>query len=137
MDCVFCQIVAGEIPAGRVYEDERTLAIMDINPLNDGHLLVMPKTHVATLFEIAEDALTAVTLAVQRMALAVRATLQPDGLNLFQANGAAAFQSVPHFHIHVVPRWANDGIGLDWPLKPGDLDHIRAVGARIRAAMGS
>ncbi len=132
MDCVFCGIRDGRIPAVSVYEDDRTLAIMDINPLNDGHTLVLTRTHAETLYELPPDDCRAVLLAARAVALAIRDALRPDGLNLLQANGRAAFQSVPHFHLHLVPRWMNDGKGLDWPLEPGNPDRIREVGAKIR-----
>ena len=103
MDCVFCRIRDGQIPSTRVYEDERTIAFMDINPLNDGHTLVIPRVHAATLFEADEADLQAAIATARRVARAIRETIRPDGLNLLQANGAAAFQSVPHFHFHLVP----------------------------------
>lgn len=132
MDCVFCRIRDGKIPAVTVYEDERTLAIMDINPLNDGHTLVLTRTHAETLYELPPADCRAVLLAAKVVATGIRDALRPDGLNLLQANGPAAFQSVPHFHLHLVPRWTNDGKGLDWPLEPGDADRIRAAAEKIR-----
>ncbi|MFQ5828028.1 MAG: HIT family protein [Candidatus Methylomirabilia bacterium] len=133
MDCVFCKIRDGHIPSYRLYEDERTLAFMDINPLNSGHCLVMTKAHASTLFEVAVEDLTAAMTTARKVALAVREAVRPDGMNLLQANGAAAFQSVPHFHMHLIPRWTNDGKGFDWKLVPGDKDQIMKVGVRIRA----
>lgn len=135
MDCIFCRIRDGQVPAVKVYEDDRTLAIMDINPLNDGHTLVLTRTHAETLYDLPADDCRAVLLAARTVALAIRDALQPDGLNLLQANGRAAFQSVPHFHLHLVPRWANDGKGLDWPLVPGNPDRIREVGEKIRKSL--
>ncbi len=133
MDCVFCKIRDGQIPSYKVHEDERTLAFMDINPLNSGHCLVVTKAHAPTLFEASVEDLAAVMATVKKLARALRDAVQPDGLNLLQANGAAAFQSVPHFHIHLVPRWKNDGKGFDWKLIPGDREEIRKVAERIRA----
>ncbi len=135
MDCVFCKIRDGLIPSVKIYDDDRTFAIMDINPLNEGHLLVIPKAHAATIYEIAEDDLGQSAAVAKRIALAVQRALQPDGLNLWQANGAAAFQSVPHFHLHLVPRWSGDGKGFDWKLVKGDPEKIRAAGLKIRAAL--
>jgi histidine triad (HIT) family protein len=135
MDCVFCKIRDGLIPSTRVYEDERTLAFMDINPLNDGHCLVVTRAHAATLYEADPADLQAAIVTAQRVALAIRAVLQPEGLNVLQANGAAAFQSVPHFHLHLVPRFAGDGKGFDWTLVPGDRDRIQATAERIRGAL--
>lgn len=131
--CVFCKIRDGEIPSVKIDEDERTLTFMDINPLNAGHCLVVTKRHAATLFEADLEDLRAAIATAQRVALAIRKSLQPDGLNLLQANGAAAFQSVPHFHLHLIPRWANDGKGFDWPLVQGDRDTIAKTAERIRA----
>jgi len=133
MECVFCKIRDGQIPSYRVYEDERTLAFMDINPLNSGHCLVVTKAHAPTLFDASVEDLTAAITAVKKVAHAVRKALQPDGMNLVQANGAAAFQSVPHFHIHLIPRWNNDGKGFDWKLTPGDRDQTMKTAERIRA----
>ena len=134
-DCVFCKIRDGQIPSLKIYEDDRTLAFMDIHPLNSGHCLVIPKAHAATLFEVEPDDLQAAIATAQRVALAIREGLGPDGLNMLQANGAAAFQSVPHFHLHLIPRWANDGKGFDWKLMPGDRTQIATIGDRVRAAL--
>ena len=135
MDCVFCKIRDGQIPSAKVYEDERTLVFMDINPLNDGHCLVVTKAHAPTLFEAADADLQAAIATAKRVALALRATLKPDGLNVLQANGPAAFQSVPHFHLHLIPRWTNDGKGFDWTLTPGERARIQATAEKIRAAL--
>src|SRR2546426_1014045 len=102
-DCVFCKICDGRIPSTKIYEDERTLCIMDINPLNAGHCLVLTKTHAATIFEAELVDLQAAITTAQRVATAQRRALKPDGLNMLQANGSAAFQSVPHFHLHQTP----------------------------------
>lgn len=136
-ECVFCRIRDGQVPSTRVYEDERTLAFMDINPLNDGHCLVVTRAHVPTLYDAEEADLQAVIVTARRVARAIREALRPDGLNVLQANGPAAFQSVPHFHLHLVPRWAGDGKGFDWPLVPGDRARIQATAERIRAALGA
>ena len=135
-DCVFCRICDGQLPSMKIYEDERTLVIMDINPLNPGHCLVLTKAHAATLFDSDVQDLEAAIAAAQKVALAIREALEPDGLNLLQANGAAAFQSVPHFHLHLIPRWTNDDKGFDWKLVPGDRAEITATGEKIRVALG-
>lgn len=135
MDCVFCKIRDGQIPSTRVYEDERTLVFMDINPLNEGHCLVVTRAHAATLYDAAEADLQAAIATARRVAVALRAALQPDGLNMLQANGPAAFQSVPHFHLHLIPRWTGDGKGFDWPLVPGDRARIQATAEKLRAAL--
>jgi len=135
-DCVFCKIRDGAIPSVTIDEDERTLAFMDINPVNIGHCLVVTKRHAATLFEADLEDLQAAIATAKRVAAAIRAGLAPDGLNMLQANGAAAFQSVPHFHLHLIPRWADDGKGFDWPLVPGDPEAIALTGGRLRALLG-
>jgi histidine triad (HIT) family protein len=135
-DCVFCKIVDGDVPSMRVYEDERTLAIMDINPINSGHCLVIIKAHAPTLWDADPADLQAAILAAQKVAVALKAAVKPDGLNMLQANGPAAFQSVPHYHLHLIPRWHNDGKGFDWSLTPGDRGQIQAIGQRLREAIG-
>ncbi len=134
-DCVFCKIRDGEIPSMKVHEDARTFCIMDINPLNSGHCLVLTKAHAATIFETDLEDLKAAMATAKRMAQALQTALKPDGLNLLQANGAAAFQSVPHFHLHLIPRWMRDGKGFDWKLVPGERDQIIKIGERVRAAL--
>ena len=132
MNCIFCRIRDGEVPAIKVYEDDRTLAIMDINPLNDGHTLVLTKAHVGDLYELSPVDCGAVLLTAKLVAVGIRQALHPEGLNLLQANGPAAYQSVPHFHMHVIPRWMNDGKGLEWSLSPGNTDRIREIAEEIR-----
>jgi histidine triad (HIT) family protein len=134
-DCIFCKIRDGQIPSMRVYEDERTLCIMDVSPLNAGHCLVITRAHAATLFDTDPADLSAAIVAAQKVALAIRQALKPDGLNMLQANGAAAFQSVPHFHLHLIPRWTNDGKGFNWKLVPGDRAQITSAGEKIRTVL--
>jgi len=134
-DCVFCKIRDGQIPSMKIFEDDSTLAIMDINPLNSGHCLVITKAHAPNLFEAEVADLQAAIATAQRVALAIREALKPDGLNMLQANGAAAFQSVLHYHLHLIPRWANDGKGFDWKLVPGNREQIMKAGERIRALL--
>jgi len=135
MDCVFCKIRDGQLPSTKVAEDEWALAIMDINPINEGHVLILTKAHAETLFETREEDLVAAVRLAKRVAAAIRRGLAPDGLNLVQANGRAAFQSVPHFHIHLIPRWHGDGKGFDWTLVRGDLERIRLTAERIQAVL--
>ena len=134
--CVFCKIRDGQIPSMKVYEDERTFCIMDINPLSPGHCLVISKAHAATIYEAEPADLQAAMATAQRVALALRDTLRPEGLNLLQANGAAAFQSVFHYHLHLIPRWNNDGKGFDWKLVPGAREQIMRIGDKLRTALG-
>ncbi|MFQ5882653.1 MAG: HIT family protein [Candidatus Methylomirabilales bacterium] len=135
MECIFCKIRDGQIPSTQVYEDEKTLAFMDINPVNDGHLLVIPKAHAESIFDISLADLTAVAETAKKVTEAIRQALQPEGLNLFQANGQAAFQSVPHFHLHLIPRWRGDGKGFDWRLIKGDPERVKATADQIRAKL--
>jgi len=134
-DCVFCKIRDGQIPATKIYDDERTMVIMDINPINSGHCLVIPKAHAATVWDAQPADLQAAITTAKKVALSIRDTLKPDGLNMLQANGPAAFQSVPHYHLHLIPRWENDGKGFDWTLTPGDRAHIQAIGERLKQAI--
>ncbi len=136
MDCIFCKIVAGEIPSVKVYEDDSVLAFMDINPLNNGHLLIIPKAHAATIHEISEADFLAVMSATHRLAAAVREALNPDGINLLQLNGKAANQVVPHLHVHIVPRWSGDGLTVSqWNLVSGDMERIKGVAEQIQKAL--
>ena len=136
MDCIFCKIVSGEIPCTKVFEDDRVLAFMDINPLNDGHLLVIPKTHATTILDIDEADFAAVTKAVHKLSKAVQEALKPDGINLLQLNGKAANQVVPHLHVHIVPRWYEDGLRVSqWEIVPGDFEKINGISDQIVAAL--
>jgi histidine triad (HIT) family protein len=131
-DCIFCKIVAGEVPSFKLFEDAETLAFMDINPVHDGHCLVIPKAHYLNIFEIAPEAFAAAARTAIRVANAVNAAVKPDGLNLIQANGEGAGQSVGHFHLHVFPRRTDDGVAINWDPKPGDRAHIAQIAERIR-----
>ena len=131
-NCIFCQIIRGEIPSFNVWEDEDTFAFMDINPVHDGHVLIIPKEHAGDVFTVSAAASGAVMRTAQRVARSVRAVVQPDGLNLVQCNGAAAAQSVLHFHVHVLPRKENDNLALNWGLQPGDMNHIGTLAKCIR-----
>ncbi len=132
-DCIFCKIVAGEVPCFKLHEDDRTLAFMDINPAGPGHALVVSKAHHVDLFAMPDTLLAACAAAAKTVASAVHETLAPDGLNLVQANGPGAAQSVPHFHIHVLPRRRGDELTLNWGLEPGDMGEIAALADRIKA----
>ena len=131
-DCIFCKIVAGEVPCFKLFEDSDTLAFMDINPVHDGHCLVIPKAHYLNVFEIAPEAFAAAARTAAKVANAVNAAVKPDGLNLIQANGEGAGQSVGHFHLHVFPRRTDDGVAINWDPKPGDRTHIAQIAERIR-----
>lgn len=134
-NCIFCAIVAGQAPATVVHEDAHTMAFMDINPATRGHVLVIPKRHARDLLDVGEEDALHVMRAVLRVAHAIDQALQPDGINLIQANRRAAFQSVYHFHVHVIPRWWGDGIAPPWRHASGDPQVLREVGAKIRDAL--
>jgi histidine triad (HIT) family protein len=131
-NCLFCKIVAGEVPSQRVDEDERTVAFMDINPATRGHALVVPKRHTKDLLEIEPDELAATVLAAQRLARRVSERLSPDGINLINSCGSAAWQTVFHLHVHVIPRYAADPLKLPWVPGPGNPDEIAAVAEVLR-----
>jgi len=133
--CIFCRLVAGDIPAARVYEDEHTVAFMDIGQVNPGHVLVATRRHAATLLDITPEEAAAVMQTAQRVARAVAATFDPPGLTLLQANGREGDQTVFHFHMHVVPRHAEDGIALTWPRKEPPAEVLQGHAARLRAAL--
>ena len=130
-DCLFCKIVAGELPATIVAEDERTIAFMDINPATRGHALVIPRAHTPDVHAIDPEDLEAVAVAAQRLATRVRDRLGADGVNLLNSSGAAAWQTVFHFHVHVIPRYDGDPLRLPWVPAEGDMDEIKAAGAQL------
>ena len=132
-DCLFCKIVAGEIPATIVDSDERTVAFMDINPANRGHALVVPRAHARDLHEIAQEDLHACAVAAQRLAGRQKERLGADGVNLLNSCGRAAWQTVFHFHVHVIPRYEGDPLRLPWVPGPGDADEIAAAGKELQA----
>jgi histidine triad (HIT) family protein len=126
-DCLFCKIVAGEIPATRIAEDERTIAFMDINPATRGHVLVIPREHAQDLLAIDPEDLAAVARTAQRIAATMPERLGAHGVNLLNSCGRAAWQTVFHFHIHVIPRYDADPLRLPWMPEPGDRDAIAAA----------
>ncbi|MBF0354671.1 MAG: HIT family protein [Alphaproteobacteria bacterium] len=134
-DCIFCKIVEGVIPSFKIYEDENTLAFMDINPVNPGHCLVVPKNHAPNLFESEPEDLANTMTTVRKVARAVQQVAKPYGLNLLQANGAGAAQSVFHLHFHIIPRGRDDDLRMNWGLKSGNKDEIAALAAKIKAAV--
>ena len=134
-ECVFCKIVAGQIPSFKLYEDDETLAFLDINPVHEGHSLVISKSHYPNVFAIEPEAFAAVARSTVKVARAVNSAIAPHGLNLVQANGPGAAQSVPHFHIHILPRWHGDQLLVNWRLKPGDLARLAEIAERIRAKL--
>jgi histidine triad (HIT) family protein len=131
-DCLFCKIIAGELPAEKVDEDERTLAFMDISPATRGHALVVPKAHATDLLEIDPEDLAATVIASQRLARKVTERLGADGVNLLNSCGPEAWQTVFHLHIHVIPRYADDPLRLPWTPSPGDPEQIAAAAEELR-----
>lgn len=134
-NCIFCKIVAGAIPCFKLHEDEHTIAFMDINPGNEGHALAIPKTHHPDVYAMPPALLGQVSQTAQRVAVAIKKTLEPDGLNLVQANGKGAEQSVFHFHLHILPRRIGDELKLNWGHRPGDMGRIKAIYERVKAGM--
>jgi histidine triad (HIT) family protein len=131
-DCIFCKIIAGELPSQRIDEDERTVTFMDISPATRGHALVVPRRHARDLLEISTEDLAAVAVAAQRMARRVHERLGADGVNLLNSRGAAAWQTVFHFHMHVIPRYEDDPLRLPWTPAPGDEAEIAATAELLR-----
>lgn len=134
-DCIFCHIVAGSAPCHKVYEDDASIAFMDIFPATDGHVLVVPRQHHECVFDIPPMAMAGCAEAVRRVADAIRAELQPDGMSIVQANGEAAGQTVMHYHVHLVPRTSGQKMRLHGSQR-GDPDRLAvlaaAIGARLR-----
>lgn len=133
-NCIFCKIVRGEIPAIKVYDDELTLAFMDIQPASTGHTLVISKAHAPNLLEIADVDLLAVAASTQQVARAVQKALTPDGIRISQFNGAAAGQTVFHYHVHIIPIWEGQKIGAHGRA-PANSEELKALAARIREAL--
>jgi histidine triad (HIT) family protein len=133
--CIFCMIVRGDAPAHRVHEDEHTLVFMDIFPVADGHTLVVPKAHAENVYEVDADTLAAIARTSHRVAAAIRAELTPDGLMVFQLNGAAAGQTVFHYHMHLLPRRQGDALQLHTRV-PGEPAKLAATAARLARALG-
>ena len=133
-NCIFCRIVNSQTPAFRVCEDEQTVVFMDINPVTDGHTLVITKEHFANLYEATPDALRAVMAMAKRVAHAIQRVLHPEGLMVFQLNGAAAGQSVFHYHLHLMPRAAGEPLALH-ARRPGDPARLQQLAEAIAAAV--
>ena len=135
-DCVFCKIVARQIPATVVYENEATLAFMDIGQVNPGHVLVACKAHVENVYALDDAQAAAVAHAAAHVARGIRDAFMPEGLSVYQANGKPAGQTVFHYHVHLVPRAEGDGMALAWPVKNPPRAKLEEYAARIRAKLG-
>jgi histidine triad (HIT) family protein len=134
-DCVFCKIVARQIPATVVFEDEHTLAFMDIGQVNPGHVLVAVKKHAENLYALDDTQAGAVLRAAARIARAIRDAFKPDGLSVYQANGKAAGQTVFHYHVHLVPRLEGDGMELTWPVKNPPREKLVEYAEKIKQTL--
>ena len=132
LDCVFCKIIAGQIPATRVFEDEHTLAFMDIGQVNPGHVLVAVKKHADNLYALDDAQAAAVARTSARVARALKAAFEPEGLSVYQANGKAAGQTVLHYHVHLLPRHEGDGMELIWPVKNPPREKLEGDAEKIR-----
>lgn len=134
-DCIFCKIIAGEIPSATVYEDEDFKAIMDIAPAAKGHVIILSKKHFANVFELEDTVAAKVLVVARKIAKAIKEELNCDGINLLQNNGEAAGQTVYHFHMHVIPRYNDDHVNVPWThekYKDGEAATIAAaITARI------
>jgi len=135
--CIFCKIIRGEIPSFKVYEDEKTLAFEDINPIAPGHTLIIPRRHARDLWEISDDDLAAIHLTSKKIVQAIRSALNPSGVACLQLNGPGANQVVMHYHLHLIPRVAGEPElpVSSWDLKEGDMEAIQDTAARISAAI--
>ena len=134
-ECIFCKIVQGQIPCAKVYEDELTLAFMDIGQASEGHVLVASKRHAANLLELTAEEAGAVMQTAQRVAAAAAQTFEPEGITLFQANGAAGGQTVFHFHLHVLPRRTGDGLSIAWQRNEPGMQTLNAHAERLHRTM--
>jgi histidine triad (HIT) family protein len=134
-DCVFCKLVARQIPASIVYEDEATLAFMDLGQVNPGHVLVACRAHAENIYALEDAQAAAVFRTAARVARAVRDAFGPPGLSIYQANGAPAGQTVFHFHLHVLPRHDGDGMQLVWPVKNPPRERLEEYAGRIRTRL--
>ena len=134
-NCVFCRIVAGTLPASRVYEDEQTLVIMDLQSVNPGHMLVLLKDHHPNVYSLDDEQAGAVFRTAARMARVAKKAYGCEGVTLLQANEVASAQTVFHLHIHVLPRWSGDGMALAWPAKNPTRGALEVMASRLRAAL--
>lgn len=136
-ECIFCKLVKGEIPSAKVYEDDLTIAFMDIGQATRGHVLVASKRHAVNLLELTPEEAGAVMQTAQRVAAAVNQAFDPDGINLFQANGAPAGQTVFHFHLHVLPRFEGDGLSIAWQRNEPGMATLNALAEQLRAQLAA
>jgi histidine triad (HIT) family protein len=136
-DCIFCKIIAGQIPCTKVYEDASVLSFMDINPISPGHTLVIPKKHYEAIREMPVSEAADLFKVVPALAAAVQAALKAEGLNVLQNNGRVSGQAVDHLHVHLIPRWAGDGLGFRWPAQKADFAVLAKQAEAIRGRIGT
>jgi len=134
-ECIFCKIVAGSIPCTKVYEDAHVLSFLDIGPISPGHTLLVPKKHYGAIMEMPAGEVAALFKPVAALAAAVKAAVGADGINVLQNNGPTAGQVVPHLHIHLIPRWPDDGLGFRWPAREADVAVLARQAEAIRALL--
>ncbi len=134
-DCIFCKIVKGEIPSTKILETEKSYCFLDINPINPGHLLVIPKEHYVTIFEIPDDILADLIVNVRKLSEAVYKAVSAEGINVVQNNYRAAGQLIDHAHFHIIPRFSNDGFLTSWPGKPANPADLNNVKEKITALL--
>ena len=132
MPTIFERLLSGELPCAKVYEDTHVFAFMDAGQVNDGHVIVASKQPFETLMDMDEDTAAAMMRAAWKIARVVEAEFRPEGITVLQANRAAGWQTVPHAHLHVLPRYADDGVGLTWPREEPGMGRLRELAARIR-----
>jgi histidine triad (HIT) family protein len=131
-NCIFCKVIAGEIPGQIVDSDERTVTVMDINPATRGHVVVIPREHSEDLAAVSDEDLVATMHSVRRIVQRMRDTLVPAGFNVLNNMGRVAWQSIFHFHVHVIPRYEDDPLQLPWLPEPADPDELAAVASELR-----
>jgi histidine triad (HIT) family protein len=134
-DCIFCKIVAGEVPAAKVYEDPLTVAFMDLGQVNPGHVIVAVKPHVENIYGLSDDLAAAAFRAAAKVARAVKVSMQAEGMTLLQANEPAGWQTVFHFHLHIVPRHHNDDLTFTWPVKNPPPEELNRLAQQIRRSL--
>lgn len=130
-DCIFCKIANGEIPSATVYEDNDFRAIMDIAPASRGHIIILPKQHAANVFELSEELASKIYVVAQKIAKVVKEEVECDGINILQNNGEVAGQTVFHLHMHVIPRFTDDGIQIKWKQQEVDQDKIKELVTKL------
>ncbi len=131
-ECIFCKIVRNEVPSFKIYEDENTIAFLDINPASLGHVLVVPKKHVENVFDAEEETIKNVFAVAKKIACVISERLKPQGINILQNNGRQAGQIVQHFHVHIIPRYENDQIVFAFPRKQMSEQEFKELAEKLK-----